>query len=90
MTTIIGEEEYFDLSDEDKIKLDPTAITDVSITYTNFRGDSENDEAQDLIIKSVSNGVARYINFKTENFSISDVQELIDIFEDFKRKAGMK
>ena len=64
------------------------AIDDVSITYVQSADCTEDrDEVQTLTISSRNNGVARFINIKTENWSIDSASELVEIIEDFKKRA---
>lgn len=52
-----------------------------------------NDEVQTLYIETRNNGCARFISFSTDGehyWSIDDVNELIKIFNDFKKKAELK
>ena len=52
-----------------------------------------NDEVQTLYVETRNNGCARFISFSTDGkhyWSIDDVNELIKIFNDFKKKAELK
>lgn len=65
------------------------AVDDVVINYTQD-GDTENpDDTQQLKVRTVNNGMARYIVFETERWAISNVDELIAVLEDFKKRAGL-
>jgi hypothetical protein len=45
-------------------------------------------EPQELIISTRDNGVAKFLNIKTENWSICDTKDLEYIIEDFKRRIN--
>lgn len=47
-------------------------------------------EPQEIIISSRDNGVAKFINIKTENWSINDnlEEDLIPLLEDFKHRMN--
>lgn len=65
-------------------------IDDVSITYLQNSDCTEEDEnVQSITISTRNNGVGRFINIKTENWSFDDVDELIKLIEDFKKRAGL-
>lgn len=68
-------------------------IDEVSVTYgqvsDNYGEDSEDSEetVQQMTISTRNNGVARYINIKTDSWSFVDINELKKIIDDFKKKA---
>ena len=67
-------------------------IDDVSVKYvqnTDSSGEDGDEEAQTITISTRNNGVARFINIKTESWSIDSVDELIDIINDFKERARL-
>lgn len=67
-------------------------VADVSITYlqnADSSGDDGEEDVQSIIISTRSNGIARFINIKTDSWSISDIDELIEILNDFKKRAGL-
>lgn len=77
---------YEDFKFEDEL----VGVDDVSITYLQNSDCTEEDEnAQSIIISTRNNGVGRFINIKTENWSFNDVDELIKLIEDFKKRAGL-
>lgn len=62
-------------------------VEDVSVEYGQ---DTVNEEDyQTLKVSTENNGVARYINISTEKWSFSDIDDLIQILEDFKRRASL-
>jgi len=65
-------------------------VDNVFVEYINYDGDCISDRPQALEIFTENNGIKRFIVFKTERFSISDIDELIQIFNDFKTRAGLK
>jgi hypothetical protein len=62
----------------------------VSVEYINYEGDCVSDAPQTLNIFTENNGVKRFIVFNTDRFAISNIDELIQIFNDFKTRAGLK
>ena len=64
------------------------AIDDVSITFVQSADCTESeDEVQSLTISTRNNGVARFINLKTDGWSIDGTEELVKILEEFKKRA---
>ena len=62
-------------------------VEDVSVEYRQDTVDEE--DYQILKVSTENNGVARYINISTEKWSFSDIDDLIQILEDFKRRASL-
>ena len=66
------------------------AVDDVCVKYMQNPDCTEtDDEPQVIEISTRNNGVARFINIKTENWSISNIDELIEIIKDFSKRAGL-
>lgn len=66
---------------------DDIYVKDVTIEYSQ---DSANDEnCQFIKIFTENNGVARYINISTEKWSFADIDDLIEILQDFKKRASL-
>jgi len=66
---------------------DDVYVNDVSVEYEQDTVDEE--DYQILKVSTENNGVARYINISTEKWSISDIDDLIQILEDFKKRASL-
>lgn len=67
-------------------------IDEVSIEYlqnTDCSGNDGNEEVQALKITARNNGVERFLNIKTDSWSIDGVDELKAIIEDFKHRSGI-
>lgn len=62
-------------------------VEDVSVEYGQDTVDEE--DYQILKVSTENNGVARYINISTEKWSFSDIDDLIQILEDFKKRAEL-
>ena len=62
-------------------------VEDVSVEYGQDTVDEE--DYQILKVFTENNGVARYINISTEKWSFSDIDDLIQILEDFKKRASL-
>lgn len=63
-------------------------VEDVSVEYGQDTVDEE--DYQILKVSTENNGVARYINISTEKWSFSDIDDLIQIIEDFKKRASLQ
>lgn len=57
--------------------------------YQNHDCTEPDDECQVLEITSRNNGVGRFINIKTENWSIDDPMEFVEIIKDFCKRADI-
>ena len=65
-------------------------IDDISITYLQNSDCTEEDEnVQSITISTRNNGISRFINIKTENWSFDDINELEELIKDFKQRAGL-
>ena len=75
---------------EDRYEDDNVFVDDVTISYcqsTDCSGDDGEETVQVITVSSRNNGVARFINIKTDSWSISDISELQGLIEDFKKRA---
>ena len=65
-------------------------IDNMSITYLQNSDCTEEDEnVQSITISTRNNGIGRFINIKTENWSFDDVNEIINLVKDFKKRAEL-
>lgn len=65
-------------------------IDDVSITYLQNSDCTENeDDVQSITISCRNNGVARFLNIKTENWSLENAEEMLALLKDFEKRAGL-
>lgn len=65
-------------------------IDDVSITYLQNSDCTEEDEnVQSITISTRNNGLGRFMNIKTENWSFEDINELEELIKDFKQRAEL-
>ena len=67
-------------------------IDEISIKYlqnADSSGDDGNEDVQELTLTARNNGVARFVNLKTNSWSIDDVDELKTIIEDFEHRSGI-
>lgn len=64
---------------------------EVSMKYVQNADCTENSDeiCQELEITSRNNGTARFINIKTENWSLDDPMQLVEIINDFCKRAGI-
>jgi hypothetical protein len=63
-------------------------IEEISITYTQECDESSQD-IQELKVFMEDNGSSKYIVFQTERWAIDNIDELVEILNDFKLKAGI-
>ena len=63
-------------------------LSDVKMIYIQNPDCTENRDGdpQELTISTRDNGVAKFINISTNNWSIDDVQDLEYVINDFKRR----
>lgn len=66
---------------------DDIYIEDVSVEYSQYSV-TDNDY-NTLRVFTENNGVARYLNISTEKWEFSGIDDLIQILEDFKRRASL-
>ena len=67
-------------------------INEVSIEYlqnTDCSGNDGNEDVQALKITARNNGVERFLNIKTDSWSVDSADELKTIIEDFKHRSGI-
>lgn len=82
---ILTKQEEFYGKDGDNILLD-----EVIMTYIQNPDCTEDKEAecQRLTISIRDNGVAKFLNIKTDNWSINNTENLITVIEDFKKRIN--
>ena len=67
---------------EDEILLDS-----ISCTYIQEADCTENrDDCQEIVISTRDGGGGKFINIKTDSWSISDEEDLIKLIKDFKKR----
>ena len=68
-------------------------VSEVSVTYyqsnDNSGEDPEEDGVQEIRLKTRDNGIARYINIKTDSWSIESAEEFSKLIKDFSERAGL-
>ena len=65
-------------------------IDDVTINYVQKEDCTESEEEpQVLTLSTRNNGVGRFINIKTNNWSIENGETLLQIIKDFEIRAGL-
>ena len=75
---------------EDRYEDDNVFVDDVTIRYcqsSDSSGDDGEETVQEITVSSRNNGVARFINIKTDSWSFGDIEDLKEIIEDFKKRA---
>lgn len=69
------------------IPSDYVVIGESSISYCQNGDCTEGpDTVQDITISTRDNGTEKFLNIKTDNWSISDVDDLIALLEDAKKR----
>jgi len=65
-------------------------IDDANITYAQT-GDCVNNDPQAITISAINNGVARFLNIKTEEngWSFNDIEDLEKLIDDFKNRVKL-
>ncbi len=63
-------------------------IEEISITYSQECDESSQDW-QSIKIFTNDNGACKYIVFQTERWAIDNIDELVEILNEFKLKAGI-
>lgn len=79
---------YEDFQFEDEL----VGVDEVSITYlqnSDCSGEDGKDNVQSITMSTRNNGCSRFINIKTDSWSISDIDELIKLIKDFKKRAEL-
>lgn len=67
-----------------------TYIDEVTIKYVQNEDCTQNmDDCQEITLSTRDGGGGRFINIKTESWSISDIKELEEIINDFKTRADI-
>ena len=80
------------LNENGKWEEGTVVIDDISIKYlqnSDSSGDDGDEEVQELTLTARNNGIARFINIKTDSWSIDGVDELKAIIEDFEHRSGI-
>lgn len=85
---IVPIENYnFDFPGEDGLDV---AIEDVTIRYVqpmDTSGVENQDDVQELVISTRDSGSGRFLNIKTESWSIDSADSLVNIINDFIKRA---
>ena len=80
------------LNENGKWDDETVVIDDISIKYlqnSDSSGDDGDEEVQELTLTARNNGIARFLNIKTDSWSIDSADELKAIIEDFKHRSGI-
>ena len=80
------------LNENGKWEEGTVVIDDISIKYlqnSDSSGDDGDEEVQELTLTARNNGIARFINVKTDSWSIDSADELKAIIEDFKHRSDI-
>lgn len=69
------------------------AIEEVTIRYVqpmDTSGVENINDTQELVISTRDTGSGRFLNIKTESWSIESAEEMMNIINDFKRRANIE
>lgn len=67
------------------------AVDEAQITYVQNSDCTESEEeVQSITLSARNNGVARFVNIKTEGWSIDSPEELVMIIKDFMQRADIE
>ena len=80
-------------TEKSKFEDEDGIISTVSIEYlqnADCSGDDGDETVQKLTLSTRDNGIARFINIKTNSWSIDNVEDLKTIIDDFKKRAGIE
>ena len=66
-------------------------VDEVSVTYYQGNDCTEScEEGQSITLSSRNNGIGRFVNIKTENWSIDGIKDMEKLINDFHVRAGIK
>lgn len=88
------EETKFEIITKDWPKDNQVLLDSITCTYiqnpdnTESRGNDE-DVCQELILSTRDGGGGKYINIKTNSWSINNSEEFLTILNDFKNRCGI-
>ena len=69
---------------------DQIGVDDVSIQYIQTGDCTENDDdVQSITISTRNNGIGRFLNIKTDSWSIDSIDDLKALIDDFKQRASL-
>lgn len=73
-----------------KMKTKPFAKgNETVVTYATVSYNQDVEGGQDLHINTESTDSDMFFSFKTSGWSFNNIQEVIDILEDFKKRSGV-
>ena len=82
-------ETYWDDIEENEKEMN-VGIDEIAINYVQNGDCTETDDVQQITISARNNGLARFINIKTDSWSIESEEELINLIQDFKKRAELE
>ena len=71
-------------------KGDQVALSESTCTYVQTNDCTEEDGVQDITLSSRDGGGGRFINIKTDSWSIASPKELAELIEDFCKRIDLK
>ncbi len=81
-------ETYWDNEEENEREMN-VGIDELTINYVQNGDCTENDNVQQITISARNNGLARFVNIKTDSWSIESEEDLANLIRDFKKRAEL-
>lgn len=79
----------FSSFDDGEIIVDKVTVSYMQKNDSSGEDIDGTDGAQEITLTARSNGLARFVNIKTDSWSIENADEFKLIVEDFERRAGI-
>lgn len=72
-------------------KDDQIVLSEATFTYYQNPDCTEDrdGDGQEITISTRNNGIANFLNIKTDNWSISDENDLVSLINDFRKRTEM-
>ena len=87
------EETKFEIITKDWPNDDQVLLDSITCTYIqnpdNTESRGNDDDCQELILSTRDGGGGKYINIKTNSWSINSQEEFLTILNDFKNRCGI-
>lgn len=78
-----------DWPDDNQVLLDSITCTYIQNPDNTESRDNDDDVCQELILSTRDGGGGKYINIKTNSWSINSPEDFLTILNDFKNRCGI-
>lgn len=78
-----------DWPDDNQVLLDSITCTYIQNPDNTESRDNDEDVCQELILSTRDGGGGKYINIKTNSWSINSPEDFLTILNDFKNRCGI-